>query len=310
MVALDQIDQCFVIALIVPLRLSDWPMQKGAVAYATIMVDVGFDAAPENRVRLAADLADRFGAALIGAAGYPPAPPFISGGIPFISGGIAIAPLVTLENVTEQEIALGRQEDRFREIVAGARCRIEWRSSIGPADEFLARQARAADLIVVGGETSAGYPYALFDAGALLMNAGRPVLMVPNNLERLLADRVAVAWKDTREARRALADSLPFVKVAEKTFVVEVCEQREADSARRSVSDVVNYLLRHGITTAVGLVLHEGGVTDELLRFVRTEQIDLVVAGAYGRSRLGEWVFGGVTRDLLRKSPICCLFSH
>jgi nucleotide-binding universal stress UspA family protein len=302
MVALDQIDQCFVIGLIVPLRLSDWPMQKGVVAYATIMVCVDFDAAPENRVRLAAGLADRFGAALIGAASYFPAPPFIS-------GGIAIAPLVTQENL-KQEIALGRQEDRFREIVAGARCQIEWRSSIGPADEFLARQARAADLIVVGGETSAGHPYASFDAGALLMNAGRPVLMVPNNLERLLADRVAVAWKDTREARRALADSLPFVKVAEKTFVVEVCEQREADSARRSVSDVVNYLVRHGIRTAVGLVLHEGGVTDELLRFVRTEQIDLVVAGAYGRSRLGEWVFGGVTRDLLRKSPICCLFSH
>jgi nucleotide-binding universal stress UspA family protein len=302
MVALDQIDPCFVIGLMLPLQPSDWPMQKGAVAYATIMVCVDFDAAPENRVRLAAGLADRFGAALIGAAGYLPAPPFIS-------GGIAIAPLVTQETL-KQEIALGRQEDRFREIVAGARCRIEWRSSIGPADEFLARQARAADLIVVGGETSARHPYASFDAGALLMNAGRPVLMVPNDLERLPADRVAIAWKDTREARRALADSLPFVKVAEKTFVVEVCEQREADSARRSVSDVVNYLLRHGITTAVGLVLHEGGVTDELLRFVHTEQIDLVVAGAYGRSRLGEWVFGGVTRDLLRKSPICCLFSH
>jgi len=250
MVALDQIDPCFVIGLMVPLRLSDWPMQKSVVAYATIMVCVDFDAAPENRVRLAAGLADRFGAALIGAASCFPAPPFIS-------GGIAIAPLVTQETL-KQEIALGQQDDRFREIVAGARCRIEWRSSIGPADEFLARQARAADLIVVGGETSAGLPYASFDAGALLINAGRPVLMVPNNLERLLADRVAVAWKDTREARRALADSLPFVKLAEKTFVVEVCEQREADSARRSVNDVVNYLLRHGIRTAVGLVLRRG----------------------------------------------------
>jgi nucleotide-binding universal stress UspA family protein len=48
----------------------------------------------------------------------------------------------------------------------------------------------------------------------------------------------------------------------------------------------------------------------KLLRVIRTEQVDLLVAGAYGHSRLGEWAFGGVTRDFLHKGPVCCLFSH
>ena len=51
-------------------------------------------------------------------------------------------------------------------------------------------------------------------------------------------------------------------------------------------------------------------VIDALLRAIEDENIDLIVAGAYGHSRLGEWVFGGVTRELLAESPICCLLSH
>jgi nucleotide-binding universal stress UspA family protein len=55
---------------------------------------------------------------------------------------------------------------------------------------------------------------------------------------------------------------------------------------------------------------HEVTVTDALLRAIEDENIDLIVAGAYGHSRLGEWIFGGVTRELLAGSPICCLLSH
>jgi nucleotide-binding universal stress UspA family protein len=53
-----------------------------------------------------------------------------------------------------------------------------------------------------------------------------------------------------------------------------------------------------------------GPVPIELLELVRQENADLVVAGGYGHSRLGEWIFGGVTHELLAKSPVCCLLSH
>jgi nucleotide-binding universal stress UspA family protein len=48
----------------------------------------------------------------------------------------------------------------------------------------------------------------------------------------------------------------------------------------------------------------------QLVRLALDEGADLIVAGAYGRSRRGEWMFGGITRDLLATSPICCLMSH
>jgi nucleotide-binding universal stress UspA family protein len=272
------------------------------MAYATVMVHVDFDAAMEARVRLAASLADRFKSTLIGVAACASHPPFVR-------GGIAIAPLITQDNLDGLKAALDQQEYRFRSIAAKGKRQVEWRSALDLPTEFVAREACAADLVIIGRECFSGDPFRFFDPGALLLRVGRPVLTVPNALDRLHANRVAVAWKDTREARRALSDSLPFLHDAEKIFIVEVCAN-EAETIQRRISDVMNYLVRHRITTGTGLVLQAENVTDELLRVVDTEHIDLLVAGAYGHSRMGEWVFGGVTRDLLRKSPICCLFSH
>ena len=273
------------------------------MAYATIMVHVGLDDASEARVGLTVDLVDRFESTLIGIAAYPPEPPVVW-------GGVGIAPLSTHRTVDEVEVALGQQESRFRSIVVNQRRWVEWRSAIDFPNEFLTREARAADLVVIGCQRPAAHTYPSFDAAAFLLRAGRPVLMVPNGLDRLPAARIAVAWKDTREARRVLSDSLPFLHEAEKVFVMQVSEEHDAQPARRSVDDVVKYLLRHRITTSAEVVVQTGDVTEELLNVVRREQIDLLVAGAYGRTRLGEWVFGGVTRDLLHESPVCCLFSH
>jgi len=55
--------------------------------------------------------------------------------------------------------------------------------------------------------------------------------------------------------------------------------------------------------------LVQRSAANSLLRFIANENISLIVAGGYGRSRLGEWAYG-VTRDLLAESPVCCLFSH
>ena len=108
-----------------------------------------------------------------------------------------------------------------------------------------------------------------------------------------------------------MRDSLPFLAQADEILLTQVCEQNESEPARASVRDVAHYLSRHRIGASAGIMLKAGGsVTDELLRVAAFENVDLIVCGAYGHSRLGEWVFGGVTRDLLDRSPVCCLFSH
>jgi nucleotide-binding universal stress UspA family protein len=273
------------------------------MAYPTIMVHVDFDAATEARVRLAAGLADRFEATLIGVAAYAPHPPFAC-------GGVGLAPLFTEENVDDLKVALDQLERHFRSIAAKGSRQLEWRSALDHPTEFVAREACAADLVIIGRERLSADPFRSLDPGALLLPVGRPVLLVPTGLDHLHANRVAVAWKDTREARRALSDSLPFLRDAEKVFLVEVCAEQEAESVQQRVSNVMNYLARHRVTTATALMLQAANVTDKLLGVVRKENIDLLVVGAYGHSRLGESVFGGVTHDLLHKIPVCCLFSH
>jgi nucleotide-binding universal stress UspA family protein len=273
------------------------------MAYPTMMVHVDFEASTKARVHLATSLADRFRSTLLGIAACAPHPSVVR-------AGLAIPPLATCENPDELKIALDQQEHQFRSIAAKGRCQVKWRSALDLPTEFVAREAGGADLVIIGRERFSGDPFRFLDPGALLLRIGRPVLLVPDGLDQLRASRVAVAWKDTREARRALSDSLGFLHDAEKVFLVEVCAKHEAEIVQQDLSNAIYYLIGHRITTATPLMLPAPDVADELLRIVRTEQIDLLVAGAYGHSRLGEWVFGGVTRDLLRKSPICCLFSH
>src|SRR5262245_40213235 len=109
---------------------------------------------------------------------------------------------------------------------------------------------------------------------------------------------------------RVVQDALPFLREAENVVIVEVSERGE-DQASSRLRDVANYLARHGIATITERVLPvDATAGDSLLRFIADENLNLVAAGGYGRSRLGEWAYGGVTRDLLAESPVCCLFSH
>ena len=81
--------------------------------------------------------------------------------------------------------------------------------------------------------------------------------------------------------------------------------------AKKNLADVANYLVSHRVVVAAEIWRRaRGPAATELLNFVRDENADLIVAGGYGHSRLGEWIFGGVTHELLGSSPVCCLLSH
>jgi nucleotide-binding universal stress UspA family protein len=120
-----------------------------------------------------------------------------------------------------------------------------------------------------------------------------------------------VAWKDTREARRALADSLPILKCAEQVLVMAISSRDEAESTRVHVSAVLDYLLDHGIEARSRVVAANEAEAAPLIQAeARAIDADLIVAGAYGRTRLGEWLFGGVTLGLLSEPERFLLISH
>jgi nucleotide-binding universal stress UspA family protein len=174
------------------------------------------------------------------------------------------------------------------------------------------REARAADVLVIGREQRNLDPYLFVDPGSLLLGVGRPVLLVPPGVSSIGTNKVVVAWKDTREARRAVRDALPLLQQAEMVILTEFCQSPdEVGPAQRRLRDVAQYLASHHITSVLQRVQPlKDAAEDSLLQFVQRESADLIVAGAYGHSRVGEWIFGGVTEALLARSPVCCLLSH
>jgi nucleotide-binding universal stress UspA family protein len=209
-------------------------------------------------------------------------------------------------------VELDQLAERFRSVAHRTVGNMEWRQSFHFPREVIATEARAADLVVIGSHPVAEDAYHAFDPGMVLLNAGRPVLVVPDGFaECYPGRRVLVAWKDTREARHAVHSALPYLRMAEHIVLVESVEDVLELTARERLDDVEKYLLRHGIAVSTKAVLHpHGSISDQLISEARKEGADLIVAGAYGHTRLGEWVFGGVTRGLLQKSDACCLFSN
>jgi len=203
-----------------------------------------------------------------------------------------------------------RRGNRFREVAGVTAQPAEWRGSFNFPREAIAREARAADLIVIGSRPAADDVFHTFDSGEVPIAAGRPILVAPHGHAALSARRIPIAWKDTREARRAVQCALPFLQQAEHITLVEVAEDLLEAQAQAQLADVEAYLVRHGIKIGVKAVLNPHGAIAHQLTSVATDNgADLIVAGAYGHTRLGEWIFGGATRGLLHTSKLCCLFS-
>jgi nucleotide-binding universal stress UspA family protein len=275
------------------------------MSYAAIMVQVDVDGELNGRVRLAAQLADRFQSHLIGISSWMPRPPFMV-------EGVNIDPELTDADLQRMSDALTKRGEAFKVAVGLDERRVDWRCAREFPSEYIAREARAADVVIISREREAFDPYVFPDPGALLLRVGRPVLAVPPGIDTLSGRRVVVAWKDTREARRAIEDALPFLHRADDVIVAEVCESSdEVASCQNRLRDVAQYLGRHRIKAVAERVRPvEGTIVNSLIKLAQAESSDLIVAGAYGHSRLGEWVFGGVTQALLAHSPVCCLFSH
>jgi nucleotide-binding universal stress UspA family protein len=269
------------------------------MSYAALMVYV------ENvprRVRLAADLARRFQANLIGIAARA-SMPVVTGEDPAVD-----AALLDQEDAGIRAF-LHKAGEEFRSTTADCGIAVEWRSAVDFPNDFVAQEARSADLLIVGQTPAAAYRS--LETGGLLLNAGRPVLVVPKDVASLAVRHVVVAWKDTRESRRAIRDALPFLRLAESVFLVEVAAWGAEANALPRLKDVGRFLAQHQIRNVTERVLPDEPIAgDILLRFAQEQSAGLIVSGAYGHSRLGEWIFGGVTRELLSRSSVCCLFSH
>ncbi len=276
------------------------------MSYATLLVHVETDPASDPRLALAVDLANQFGASLIGVGAE-------AHKIGYYGDAYGAGAVMMADEMAYVVADLKRAGEKFRSAAAAVREGWHWRS----ADLFpileIAAEASAADLIITSHKVRDRSDFTVASTGALILQTGRPVLVATPDAARLIATSVLVAWKDTRKARRALLDALPFLRRAETVQLVEICEGRELVAAATThLADIADHLLRHGVTATSRVEIEEKGAPPaiQLLDIAELQKADLIVAGGYGYSRLQERVFGGFTRALLAQTTKAVLFSH
>ena len=275
------------------------------MTYAAILTHVQADSDTAPRLACAIDMAVRFGAAIIGV-GVETIPP-----VAFNSGfyGVQSDWAGVMRDAVDERLKAARKTFTTASRELGARA--IWCSGVELPVPALAAASRSADLIVAGGQ-----PHRRLDAyrdasvAELAMASGRPLLVAPSHGRELKARQVVLAWKDSREARRAQSDALPFLTEADGVLVVEVCGKDDADLAKIRTDDVAASLRRHGVKAEGKVVLGAHPAAEQILIEAEEADADLIVAGAYGHSRMGEWVFGGFTYDLLSQDERYLLLSH
>lgn len=263
------------------------------MSYKSILLNLGIDGPIEPLAGVGIDLAKRFDAKLIGfCAADAPLP------VTMAPEGAAIAAELWEQSRIEIRQRLDDRHSKFDRLVAGT-VRSEWRDTVENPDHALARASLLADLVVTGASlgASTGDAYRMADPGSLVLRAGRPVLVAALGATSLPLGRIVVAWKDTREARRAVADAVPLMAMANEVIIVAI-DRNPSDWIRDGVKDVASFLAGHGIKARTE-ILKSDEEGNRLVDFLASVKADLIVSGAYGHSRLREWAFGGVTRSLL-----------
>lgn len=276
------------------------------MTYASMLVAVEEGVESDSRLELACDLAIAFDALLIGlSVGAVNAPLYDP-----MAGGAMLGELLALyRDLAEADVERARLG--FAERTGARALETEWRGGVGYPAEHCTRAARAADLVILGGRNRYA-PGRAPEVSDVLMGCGRPVLVSPPVRVRSPVGAPAlVAWKDCREARHALAGSIPLLQRASSVTLYSVCTPEENETADGEVAEVVRYLARHEIHAEPVIALAgEESTGRQILDEALAREAGLIVAGAYGHSRLREWALGGVTRDLIADSTICLALAH
>lgn len=281
------------------------------MGYRTILLSLQDPNRAEAIVQAGIGLARTFGAHLVGLYVIPKVQYF------YATAAIQVATEVfEAEQRFFNERAEAIKKIFEREVPSEVVC--EWRSieADGPVTtNSIVAQAITVDLVVTGqvdperaAESDIGTPE------RLVMESGRPVLVLPYAGEwKSIGGNILVAWNATREAARAAFDALPLLKKAKNVKLLWVNPDSESggDGTGMPGSEMAATLSRHAITVEAGhSTTKTVGVGDELLSRAADQGADLMVMGAYGHSRVREYVFGGATRHILRHMTVPVLLSH
>ena len=272
-----------------------------------LVVSLSVGASRDAAGPYAISVAEAFGAHVAGIAfSYEPViPPTIMGTIP-----ASFVESQRDENDRAANDARAKFDEAARRAGVSSESRTLSASLAGSADRF-ATIARRFDLAVVGqAEPERAAPEELIVENALF-SSGRPVLVVPYIQKAgLTLDRVMVCWDASRNAARAIADAMPFLKRAKTVDVVIVASER-ITSDEIPGADIGQHLARHDLKVEVRrIVSPDTDVASTILSHAADTSADFIVMGGYGHSRLREFILGGATRGILTSMTLPTLMSH
>jgi nucleotide-binding universal stress UspA family protein len=277
------------------------------MGYKTILVHCDAGRATAERLKIALDMGQRFDAHVIGLhvrqAFQAPA---------FTDAGPAMDSLYkTYETVVKADEAIATAA--FREAVGSKGVSSEWRVADGYVDEIVRAEARTADLVIVGQTEADPLPTATpADLAEDVAMAGEcPVLIVPYiGVAKSPGRTVMLCWNASREAKRAASGALPLLKTADKVIALIIDPKHGAGSEEPGV-DVASWLARHGVKVTVQRdTAADSDVGGVILSRAADHDVDLIVMGIYGHSRMRELVLGGASRTLLASMTAPLLVAH
>ncbi|MGB3810607.1 MAG: universal stress protein [Parvibaculum sp.] len=183
-----------------------------------------------------------------------------------------------------------------------------WTEIMGREADVMMEQARVHDLTIMGHPTLSDSPMASL-TGALLVGSGRPLLLAPKLVPAHIGETIAIAWKSTPEAARAVTAAMPFLSRARQVVLIAIAEH---ESVTVESADALAKTLRwHDISTEIRYLAHSAGsIHDTILMIAREAGADMLVMGGYSHTRLSELIFGGFTRHVLAGAQLPIFMAH
>lgn len=182
---------------------------------------------------------------------------------------------------------------------------------VSEVPDMLVEHARIKDLTIV--PVPEGKFFDQWYAESIIFGSGRPTLVIPQTRKTAEAssiNTVVVAWDFSRPASRAIADALPILMKAKRVVVVTVTNEKVIDT-KLSGAELAKHLAFHGVKVVVDTIDAAGrGIGDVLRSCIASRKADLLVMGAYGHSRIRDFIMGGATKSMIAQPPVPVFLSH
>jgi nucleotide-binding universal stress UspA family protein len=200
----------------------------------------------------------------------------------------------------------------FKEEASRRGADASWLDAAGDIVQGISDKARYADMVILGqyewqGATEA-HPLPI--AHSVVLQCGRPVLVIPAAFQSRPLARIVVAWDASREAVRAVHDALPLLRLSQSVRIVTVVDE-PAEGRNVDADNLSRHLANHGIAVETNVAAISSSDENAALREqLEQERYDLIVMGGYSHPLWLELIFGGATQSILLSAKIPVLVSH